>query len=263
MHLPALADFLLTVFVLSSYSQAQHTSHFSTIHNRDFGLSSRANGGSYLVRQPTLQSLIKEIPGPFSPRYQIGKYEMSDEEWADEIKEGFSRAGLVPGILPHFPSGLVNINYGPHACVHMGSFLKADTTAFMPSRVSYPSDPKKLYTLILLDLTEHLLLWMFINIPGTSIINGQEVAKYQPPAPHKTHMYLSAALLQPSVINRSDPNIIKRSAGLCQLQPRTGFHVKDLMEELDLETIVAANFFTVEYEMYVNSIDSYCAKSYG
>jgi len=276
MSLLVLAKLLLTMFVLSTYSGSLKKSgsysksvQKNVIFNKTLTLYERSHSlseGSPAVGRTMTNSLIQrppiETPGPFSPRYQIGKFEMSDTEWADEIKEAFSSAGLVPGILPDFPKGLVNINYGPHACVHMGSFLKASTTAFMPSRVSYPSDPEQLYTLVFMDITDNMLLWMVINIPGTSIINGQEVTQYQPPTPHSTNMFLSAALLQSSVINRRYSNIVKRSARLCEMDPRKGVHVKDLMEELGLETVVASNFFTVEYESYVNSIDHYCAKLY-
>ena len=36
-------------------------------------------------------------PGPFAPRFQVPKWEISDSEWEEEIKEGFQNSGLVPG----------------------------------------------------------------------------------------------------------------------------------------------------------------------
>ena len=40
---------------------------------------------------------IKETPGPFAPRFQVPRWEISDSEWEEEIKEGFVNSGLVPG----------------------------------------------------------------------------------------------------------------------------------------------------------------------
>ena len=37
--------------------------------------------------------------GPFAPRFEIGKLEVSDAEATEEIKEGFVEAGLYPGML--------------------------------------------------------------------------------------------------------------------------------------------------------------------
>ena len=36
--------------------------------------------------------------GPFAPRFEIGKLEVSDAEATEEIKEGFVEAGLYPGM---------------------------------------------------------------------------------------------------------------------------------------------------------------------
>jgi len=229
--------------------------------DQDIVISSMGQAGDqagYSGRRPI------ETPGPFSPRFQVGKYEVSDSEWLEEIREGFHDSGLVPGVLPGTPGGLVNINYGPHSCVHMGTELPADRTSSPPSRVSFPASPHQLYSLLMIDVTLERLHWMIINIPGTAVSNGQEVAQYQPPEPLSSspdgHLYLSVALLQSRVINKRHPSIAKRSSHLCQYGPREQFQVRTLMEEVGMEMVVAANFFTVQHDNYVQSINSYCDK---
>ena len=44
-------------------------------------------------------SEARGIPGPFAPRFQVPRWEISDEEWEAEIKEGFDASNLVPGNL--------------------------------------------------------------------------------------------------------------------------------------------------------------------
>ena len=65
----------------------------------------------------------RSTPGPFAPRFRVPRWEISDEEWAQEIQEGFSGSGIVPEILSHYPPGLININYNLHSCIHMGNWL--------------------------------------------------------------------------------------------------------------------------------------------
>ena len=75
---------------------------------------------------------------------------MSDEEWQEEIRDSFARSGLIPGLLRVVPlGGLVNINFGTHNCVHMGTELEAEIAAYEPSAISYPvTEQGKLFTLV-------------------------------------------------------------------------------------------------------------------
>ena len=79
----------------------------------------------------------------------VAREEISDEEWQAEISESFASSGLIPSVIPNAPhSGLVNINFGTHNCVHMGTELEAETSAYEPSAVSYPAEREKQYTLV-------------------------------------------------------------------------------------------------------------------
>ena len=59
------------------------------------------------------------------------------------------------------------------------------------------------------------------------------------------------------VINKR--SLQKYEAKLCEYAPRTNFHLKHFMADFLLEMIVAANYFVVNRDTYVESIQSYCA----
>lgn len=200
---------------------------------------------------------VEETPGPFSPRFKVGKWEVGDEEWREEIKQGLEVSGLVPDFLPYFPAGLVNINFGVHACVHLGTHLTAQTTSLQPSRLSYPADKHRLYTVLLLDAEVKSLHWMVINVPGTALRDGQVIAEYQPPAPShsRPHRFLALALLQEGVVNKS--SLSQYSAYLCEEKPRTGFSIRSFLEEYSME-IAAANYFMIGHDAFVDTIVSFC-----
>jgi len=195
-------------------------------------------------------------PGPFAPRFQVPRWEISDSEWEEEIKEGFMNSGLVPGLLPWYPPGLVNINYGVHGCVHLGTQMTAETTSNPPSRVSFPAEPHRIYSLLFLDVSRMSVVWLVTNIPGSDILGGQTIAEYQPPAPHTPTQYLVLAMLQSAVISKSA--LARYQARLCQYRPRNHFHLRHFLADQGIEMIVAANYFVVEHDTYVDSIDRYC-----
>lgn len=51
-------------------------------------------------------------------------------------------------MISDVPKGLVNINFGTHNCVHMGTQLESDICAYEPSDVSFPAENGKQYTLV-------------------------------------------------------------------------------------------------------------------
>lgn len=186
-----------------------------------------------------------EIPGPFAPRFEIGKLEVSDAEATEEIKEGFVEAGLYPGFLEEVPKGLVNINYGPHGCVHMGTTMQPSTTIDPPTRLSYPADLSKYYTLILVDVADNTLHWMVVNIPGNKVKQGNTIAAYQPPSSRRSsesHRYVALALEQRDAILYGLDDFYAKQ---CDWLPREGFNVAAFKAKFSLD-LVAGNFM----EMY-------------
>ncbi len=65
---------------------------------------------------------------------------MSESEWREMIFDSFRSSGLVPSVLSSPPSGLVNVNFGTHNCVHMGTAIEAEVAAYEPSAVSWPTE---------------------------------------------------------------------------------------------------------------------------
>ena len=51
--------------------------------------------------------------------------------------------------------GLVNLNFGTHTCVHMGTELKSSESAYAPTALSFPIESvesNKLHAIIMVDL---------------------------------------------------------------------------------------------------------------
>lgn len=200
----------------------------------------------------------EEIPGPFAPRFQVGRWEAGDQEWKAEIERGFQGSGLVPEHMPDYPSGLVNLNFGMHGCIHLGTQLPAQTVAYPPTRFSYPAQTDRLYTILLVDVDVLFLHWLVINIPGTSLADGQVIAEYQPPSPASQypHRYLAVALLQEGVTDRQ--SLRSRSAYLCHEDNRRQFHLKSFLKKHKMELSAANYFLSSSYQPYVETVNQFC-----
>lgn len=192
-----------------------------------------------------------EIPGPFSPRFSVDKLEVAEDEAMEEIHEEFKQSGLYPEFLPELPRGLVNINFGFHGCVHMGSYLYPDQTTKQPSRLTFPSNSTHYYTLVLVDVESKNLHWMVVNIPGGKVNQGNVIAEFQPPSSQfsaGTHHYAAVALVQSDAILYG---LDQYSAGYCDFTKRGSFNLKSLMASFNLN-IVAGNYFKMEHDHKVS-----------
>ena len=99
--------------------------------------------------------------------------------------------------------------------------------------------------------------WLVINIPRSSVRSGQTIAQYQPPGPrYRDSKYLVLVLLQSQVLNKS--SVSGYTSQLCQMGPRANFNLRQFMTNFSLEMVVAANFFVVDRDSYVESIERYC-----
>ena len=118
--------------------------------------------------------------------FQVGRIEASDDEWAEQLREVFEESGLLgTQLLKQVPEGMVNLNYDIHICVHMGTELTPEESAYPPT-VSYPEDgdsANKLHTLVLLDAELNKLHWMVIDIPGAKVHKGKTITAYAGPNP--------------------------------------------------------------------------------
>jgi len=209
--------------------------------------------------KPTSMEDEEAIPGPFAPRFQVGKREVSESEARQEISKGFQKSGLYPDFLPELPGMLVNINFGLHGCVHLGTHLHPSHTIQRPSRVTFPAGTKSgldgrpsLQTLVLVDAEYHILHWLIANIPNGQTNHGDEVTVFQPPGSGLygssdigRHHYVALVMDQTAVIGVDVLDAYR--SGLCDWTGRYNFDVSGFMQKFGLK-LVAGNFFTTDHE---------------
>lgn len=197
-------------------------------------------------------------------------------EWRAEIEEVFRSSGLVPGVLDSVPPGLVNVNFGTHNCVHMGTALEAETAAYEPSAVSYPvpdgdgDQDNKLYTLLMFDADRsNAVHWLEVNVPGVDVDSGETVAEYNSPVPARgdaPHRYVVVAMGQAG--GRLDPAgpalsgllspACDYGGGRDTVNVAPADFLRGIRARLGLDPPAAANFFTVAHDEFVDSIVEYC-----
>lgn len=213
---------------------------------------------------------------PFNPRFAIPRVEATDEEWEAELEELFVGSGLLDSkggaLLKQVPKGLVNLNYGIHTCVHMGTELEAEESAYPPTALSYPSstnsnrtDEKVLHTVVMVDLERsNFLHWMVTNVPGARIDMGHVVTAYKGPNPQQgtgTHRYAVIAMEQKKPLFSSDYLQQFQAKTSCHLEGRNSFDLETFKANQQLNEPVAANYFRVQYDPFVDNINGHCLEN--
>jgi len=206
---------------------------------------------------------------PWNPRFQVSRIEASDDEWKEQLEEELQDSGLLDAqgrILRQVPKGLVNLNYDIHVCVHMGTELTPEESAYPPTAISFPGDgdsANKLHTLVMLDINmNNKLHWMVINIPGPKVNKGQVIATYAGPNPNQgtgLHKYVMLVMEQPESINKDDL-LSYKSESSCDQKNRENFDLQHFRQLLNLSEPVAVNYFTQQYSDFVDNINGHCLK---
>ena len=199
---------------------------------------------------------------------QVNRIEATDEEWDEQLKEVFEESGLLGGqILRQVPKGLVNLNYDIHICVHMGTQITPEESAYPPTAISYPSEGEsasKLHTLLLLDADLNKLHWMVVNIPGSKVHQGDIVTAYLGPNPAPNtgiHRYITIVMEQVSEVSQAQVSKYKTDTSCEGTEIRKNFDVQQFRGELNLSEPVAANYFTQQYDTFVDNINGHCLKN--
>ena len=117
-------------------------------------------------------------------------------------------------------------------------------------------------SLALLNANTKTLLWLVVNIEGGKVLNGQEIAVYQPPA-SSPDMH-NAAILDETIMMavwRQQRGMVYNSEGyfgarICEWDRRVDFDLNFLIDKLDLE-LVAANFYTTYSEPMISQETCY------
>lgn len=203
---------------------------------------------------------------PWNPRFQVPRIEASDDEWEEQLREVFEESGLLgTQLLKQVPKGLVNLNYDIHICVHMGTELTPEESAYPPTAVSYPGEGKsadKFHTLLLLDAELNKLHWMVVNILGAKVHEGKVITAYAGPNPARDtgpHRYIVLVMEQSGLIN--DESVTEyKSESSCQTQNLSSFDLTSFQEKLNLSQPVAANYFTQKFNPFVESINGHCLR---
>lgn len=206
---------------------------------------------------------------PWNPRFKVSRIEASDDEWKEQLEEELQDSGLLDEhgrILRQVPNGLVNLNYDIHVCVHMGTELTPEESAYPPTAISFPGDgdsSNKLHTLVMLDITDNNRLhWLVINIPGPKVNKGEVIATYAGPNPSERsgfHKYVMLVMEQTESFSE-EPLIQYKSESSCEQKNRENFDLQKFRQTLNLSEPVAVNYFTQQYSDFVNNINGHCLK---
>lgn len=211
---------------------------------------------------------------PWNPRFQVSRIEASDDEWKEQLEEELHDSGLLDEqgrILRQVPNGLVNLNYDIHVCVHMGTELTPEESAYPPTAISFPGDGEsanKLHTLVMLDITDNNRLhWLVVNIPGPKVDKGKVIATYAGPNPsqgsgfHKYVMLVMEQQQNKSLITEENHLLDQyKSESSCDQKNRENFDLQKFRQTLNLSEPVAVNYFTQQFSDFVNNINGHCLK---
>jgi len=199
---------------------------------------------------------------PWNPRFQVSRIEVDDEEWAEQLQEVFEESGLLGSdLVPEVPKGLVNLNYDIHVCVHMGTEITPQESAYPPTAISYPtSSPDTLHTLIMLDTSLNKLHWMITDIPGSKVHEGKVVSAYAGPNPGQNTGIHKYALLVMEQKNPVPDEILEgfKTETSCQTLEIPSLNFPAIQTNLNLSNPVAANFFTQKFDPFVEDINGHC-----
>ncbi|XP_047498243.1 39S ribosomal protein L38, mitochondrial-like [Penaeus chinensis] len=216
---------------------------------------------SRLKEYPNLEESLNQAPLPasmhtfFEPTIQVRAEEVSDEEWGQYLESEWESHGIVPSFLPRPPPYLINVNYGDHLCVHLGSLITPAQARHQPKALQFPGESGRYYALLLLDLdhpAKPYVNWMLVNIPHKQPQKGTEVVQYDPPRPAQgsgSHRVVFLLYLQQAAIPPDDPALPK--ARSCQKSGRDVVDLDAMSRDLGLKGPVAGNYFLAEWDVTV------------
>jgi len=258
-----------TPLVISSFSHQLPGTHSYMSVTRYFGsITTEHHNHSHSQEDLDTNKPPANYHHPWNPRFRVAKIEATDDEWEEQLREVFEESGLLGGrIIRQVPKGLVNLNYDIHICVHMGTELLPEETAYPPTAISYPDndDQDKLHTLVLLDADLNKLHWLVINIPGAKVHKGDIITAYAGPNPAPdtgSHRYVVLVMEQHEPLDEeSDPAVSQfKTESSCDVIGSNNeiFDFQSLRQALNLSEPVAVNYFTQKFNEFVENINGHC-----
>ncbi|XP_072154834.1 protein D3-like [Bemisia tabaci] len=170
-----------------------------------------------------------------------------------EMKTLLIQYGVMPDVIDETPKYLTEILYGEEDMVYFGNKINPDYCS-APPEMKWPADPKKFYTLLMVDpdhpsrlnpTDREFLLWLLVNIPGHKRLLGHTIAEYRPPEPDPgtgPHRFIYVVYEQPTgKIKSKEPY-----SDVFQNDSRQNFNTKEFAKKYEFGPPFAVNFFLGE-----------------
>ncbi|OQR69769.1 phosphatidylethanolamine-binding proteinF40A3.3-like [Tropilaelaps mercedesae] len=177
------------------------------------------------------------------------------------VKQRMEESKVVPDVLAVAPKGNVKVDYGNGVQLHLGNTLTPTQVKSKPTSITWVTEKGAIYTLVMVDpdapsrtnpTLRNVKHWLVVNIPGTDIEKGEEIAGYRgsgPPKGSGLHRYVFVVYKQPGRINVPDKRVPSSSR-----EDRLGWSLQDFIKKYDLGEPVAGNFYLAEWDAYVDTI---------
>ncbi|XP_003743803.1 protein D3 [Galendromus occidentalis] len=177
-----------------------------------------------------------------------------------DIVKSFEDHGVVPDVVPEAPSNLVKVSYGNGKVVSLGDILTPTQVKDEPVLITWSAESDVLYTLIMTDpdapsranpTLGEVKHWLVINIPGSDVEKGVEIAAYRGSGPPKgtgLHRYVFLVFKQKQALQLDEPRVPRFSR-----EGRLNWSARKFAEKHSLE-LVAGNFYQAEWDEYVDTI---------
>ncbi|EFN79392.1 OV-16 antigen [Harpegnathos saltator] len=159
----------------------------------------------------------------------------------------------MPDIIDKAPTEMIEVKYGDKT-VDLGTELTPTETHEIPE-IHYKHEGGVLYTLVMTDpdaprrggYNREYRHWLVGNIPEENVAKGEILAEYVGPAPPKNtgkHRYVFLVYKQ----NQGSITFDERRLSTWDGSQRKRFSIKKFAEKYNLESPIAGNFMTAEYD---------------
>uniref|UniRef100_A0A914W8I3 Phosphatidylethanolamine-binding protein n=1 Tax=Plectus sambesii TaxID=2011161 RepID=A0A914W8I3_9BILA len=189
----------------------------------------------------------------------------------------FIEFGIVPDVLQKAPPEMLKVQYGSKE-VQLGNNMTVAETTYMPTVLSWTTEPNMLYTLMFSDpdapsdqdaSARSARHWLVTNIPGIDIARGNTIRPYfgpGPPAGSGFHRYNFLVYKQNGRITATDatdgyngPDKVRTCQLIDEAFPNDPMRAARLKDNLHwsperfaakngLGELVAGNFFRCQFD---------------
>lgn len=161
---------------------------------------------------------------------------------------------VVPDVISSAPKQKLMVFFESGASAEGGNKLTATQVKTQPL-VQWKAKPKLFYTVCMCDPDaedrewQH---WLVGNVPGNNVCLGETLSEYIAPLPEKDtgpHRYVILVYKQDKEVEFKEQILDD-----CTVEGRLDFSIQKFAEKYKLGDPVAGNFYEVEYDDYVSSL---------